>query len=1163
MRLSRRRLQGNTTGLMSAPTVSNILTRAAPPEPKTEPKLPVERSSYAKAKADIQPFGSFLKSAPEAVETALAPPKQPKQNVEEAGDASQAPKASAETADPTPLSGFSSTVSDIATRTFIAPVLSEILPEYDRKHIHEPPAVLYYIYRDMYYYDNITGAAIDMLADLGFSDFNLTGLDVKQQKPFLESIDRMRIRRLLPQLSTEFLVHGMYAAHIPWDDDKKGYKAIIPHNPMYTRVFPNLIFGKDPTIRVDVATSLAEFNQNFSPEAKAEYEQIAGIHATTRNFTIPSDELIYMVRRGTARDVRGVSYCKRVLPIWLLEKALIRGTLDQATKRQRALAHMMIGDEEWTPTADDMRMLAEMFTAADLDPVGAVFISRRGVDINEIRRGDDFWKYPDIYDFSSRAKMQALGISEAVLSGDATLNCVTGDTLITTEHGLLRIDEMVDVDKLERGKPIDCSIKVMSRYGTEKVAKWVYNGIQDTLEIKTKQGFAIKGTKKHPTLVFNPDTGRTEWRNIQHLRKGDLICASTQELIRKSKLHLDLQRLDVSIETYDPRVIHRVKRVEPPEYMSPELAYIIGMFIAEGCYTPGDNGKLHGMRIVGTNKDAADRLVDFFEQVFGETPGLHAYHHTDTERKINGKWCKVNQPVDYRVIPRGHELCDYFVQLGCVHQKSAKKEIPWSILQADAASQLAFISGFLDGDGRVGDDRITFCSSSKKLLQQMQILLSAHGIIATLHSTEGRHLVVGTASARVLWDKLQDGIVPIKTFTCEVGDKAANRWGYPADYWFDLIEDAKIHSNKFGTLFEDVQGNEFRVNLFSRTSTNPPLLSGVIGNRRLLVDQHDDGKYTGLLQLLHRLDPEEADNLQVLMQCGYNLVEVESVKPSGKERVYDLSMTPGVEPAFVANGMVIHNTMEMALSIFVEQVRAHRETITYETFYERMFPRIAVENNITKSKARNSRKRSEESAAEDNIKGSTYHDILGSAHEYAAFSYEKFNPDKHTFPRISWHKRLRPEADTSYMEVLSTLKEQGLPIPLAMWAAAGGMDIESLINSLDEDIKQHEQLKDWKEKTKPSEGEGGMEMGSIQRRGVLGRNYEFERDAYGVRNVTGDGKRHLLTPQGAGVLEERIFKRVAEAAAEIARQENARDRQEQEAVDRARKSFVVKKPESK
>lgn len=320
----------------------------------------------------------------------------------------------------------SPSTSNIGPRNVFEDLLNGYISNTDgnsanKKGSIEPDTEMSRMYRDIYNSDPICGSAVDLMSNMPFSDFTLAGAkDAKYLSAYEESLDNMHMQAFLPVLSTEYLVEGRQCSTTLFDENEGHYTGIVPQDTNYVSVLPVPIFGVDPIVTLRLGDAIKQLRDAKDPRVQ-EYLTRLNIPADGQHKPDPKD-VIYIARSNLNRDVVGTSIYRRIVPAWILEKAMYRGTLDQAFKRQRAIAHMTVGDEEWTPTPEEMQQLATMLMAADLDPVGAVMVTRNGVNVNEIRSGDAFWKVTDLSDFFTTVKLRALGISEAFLSGESTFN---------------------------------------------------------------------------------------------------------------------------------------------------------------------------------------------------------------------------------------------------------------------------------------------------------------------------------------------------------------------------------------------------------------------------------------------------------------------------------------------------------------------------------------------------------------------------------------------------------------------------------------------------------------------------------------------------------------------------------------------------------------------
>ena len=107
--------------------------------------------------------------------------------------------------------------------------------------------------------------------------------------------------------------------------------------------------------------------------------------------------------------------------------------------------------------------------------------------------------------------------------------CVSGDTLIETNDGLLYIDEIAKNENCEEeGKPTPISnLTTRNHLGeTVKISHVVNNGTKKVHRLITKSGFSISATPDHEFLILNDEDGMVSWKKLEDIIIGDLIKLS-------------------------------------------------------------------------------------------------------------------------------------------------------------------------------------------------------------------------------------------------------------------------------------------------------------------------------------------------------------------------------------------------------------------------------------------------------------------------------------------------------------------------------------------------------------------------------------------------------------------------------------------------------------
>lgn len=312
------------------------------------------------------------------------------------------------------------TISQLPIEIDIDPVLKDIVFSEDL----EQKKLVMRMFSDIYYNDSIAGSIVDIKSTLMFSDFTLGGiLDRKVADEFAENVDRLNIRTLLPDVLIDYNVKGAFVGSLLYNEARKVFASIMPHPFENTKVDQLPFYGLDPILTVAMPEHLRSTMASDSPRVK-ELREFLGADVvkqiTNEALELDPKSTVYVARR-TGSTSTATSYFRRILPWYLLEKNLFRGTLVNSARRQKGILHITLdGAGEWEPTMADFQMITDLFQNADADPIGSIIATRAGVSSEEIRDPTGGWTVFDSKDNMDNYKMKSLGINESFLSGDAS-----------------------------------------------------------------------------------------------------------------------------------------------------------------------------------------------------------------------------------------------------------------------------------------------------------------------------------------------------------------------------------------------------------------------------------------------------------------------------------------------------------------------------------------------------------------------------------------------------------------------------------------------------------------------------------------------------------------------------------------------------------------------
>ncbi len=303
------------------------------------------------------------------------------------------------------------------------------------------PRIKRRIFRDIYYHDAISGGAVDVYSTLPFSDFHLEGTkDREIIDTFHRSVEKLHTRTLLPSASRDYLTLGSFIGTASFDEKEKIFTSVMPQNIDQCVMTQVPLWGLDPIIDLTLPKMLLSMfaNDQGDPRVRQIIKKLPpNIQTRLADGKIPLDPAttIFLPRRTLTSDTLGTSLYERILPVHLMEKALFRGTIDLAYRRQAPLLHITVGgDDDWIATNSDLDSIRDMFLQGDMDPAGAIIVTRTGISPNEVRQPSDFWRVDTMFDFSAAIKYRALGISESIITGEATLSSLDASLSVMIDN---------------------------------------------------------------------------------------------------------------------------------------------------------------------------------------------------------------------------------------------------------------------------------------------------------------------------------------------------------------------------------------------------------------------------------------------------------------------------------------------------------------------------------------------------------------------------------------------------------------------------------------------------------------------------------------------------------------------------------------------------------
>lgn len=440
--------------------------------------------------------------------------------------------------------------------------------------------------------------------------------------------------------------------------------------------------------------------------------------------------------------------------------------------------------------------------------------------------------------------------------------CVSGDTVVNTNLGIMPIKTLVDMfapseRKKEASKEITANdVFIQTEKGMQKVSHVYKKKTAATVEINTSYG-VLRGTPEHPVLVLTKKL-KLQWVRLDSIKIDDYVCKV-------------------------PNIDYTVTE----EKILRGYAKLMGYLTANANYIKRETHSSTSDVIVFTsgNQKVIDELKSLYQSF--------SIHYTENKQKgltLIRTSCRRTQ----------EKLAGY----GLSFSKAALKEIPHSVLTSSKRIQIEFLNAYSVCDAYFPNTKssgIEFCSASPKFISQLQTLLLGLNILSTYKEKESFARNSKTPTARMYYHLYVTGTYRNKL--CDLlGRPSIYSDSKSLDSTVPYVGDrlrTKMKNHLKRGRYITKQGEVVKAALISKRDLS--YLRNPVITRQVL-----NGINTNQVKKFERTLAKRISKLQ---KCNFVFAKVTSVAKKEGGWVYDVSVPE--TRSFIGNGFICHNTVMM------------------------------------------------------------------------------------------------------------------------------------------------------------------------------------------------------------------------------------------------------------
>jgi len=417
--------------------------------------------------------------------------------------------------------------------------------------------------------------------------------------------------------------------------------------------------------------------------------------------------------------------------------------------------------------------------------------------------------------------------------------CVTRDTLLFTEDGIVEFDKYLDSSLFKKkGFVLNKQINIYGKDGIDKTKYIYYDGKRKIKQISTKAGYFVKGTDEHPILVF--DGREIKFKKIKDLKINDyIVIQRNQQFWKKDELFFNFKFIKNNKDSNS--VNYKI-----PEKMNKELARFLGYIVAEGFC-----GKSHSKDVYFCSWD--DDILQDYKNICFNLFG----------------WNNLKEKNEHGYNISSIKIRKFLLSIGLGYTLSGDKEIPWSVLQSKKEYIIEFLKAYFEGECSIGSFDITATSKSFKLIHQIHVLLLNFGVISRMTKFKKK-----TPAGKLNdYYNLKIDISSINTFINDIGFISERRK--------KSVKEILLKKSKDG------ENRDFNQIYFDRIPFSSDMINE-LRNERLKLNNFLDDKEKELKLKVDKVANKIISKKRTITYDDLNFM-IEFFKPlKGKNKLYDL-----------------------------------------------------------------------------------------------------------------------------------------------------------------------------------------------------------------------------------------------------------------------------------